>query len=44
MVPAVKPENLHPSPAVVERFVSDPLVFHGDLRVKTGNELLKVGL
>eukprot|EP00775_Hariotina_reticulata_P010127 gene10127-10285_t len=41
MVPAVKPENLHPQQAVVQRFVSDPLVFHGDLRVRTGNELLK---
>eukprot|EP00878_Enallax_costatus_P028579 GHUV01030877.1.p1 GENE.GHUV01030877.1~~GHUV01030877.1.p1 ORF type:complete len:232 (+),score=35.41 GHUV01030877.1:594-1289(+) len=42
MVPAVKPENLHPNPAVVQSFKDDPFIFHGDLRVQTGNELLKV--
>eukprot|EP00882_Tetradesmus_deserticola_P005694 GHRQ01005995.1.p1 GENE.GHRQ01005995.1~~GHRQ01005995.1.p1 ORF type:complete len:263 (+),score=86.57 GHRQ01005995.1:298-1086(+) len=42
MVPAVKPENLHPDPAVVRAFKEDPLIFHGDLRVATGNELLRV--
>uniref|UniRef100_A0A383WFB9 Serine aminopeptidase S33 domain-containing protein n=1 Tax=Tetradesmus obliquus TaxID=3088 RepID=A0A383WFB9_TETOB len=41
MVPAVKPENLHPDPAVVAAFKEDPLIFHGDLRVATGNELLR---
>jgi hypothetical protein len=27
----------------VRAFKEDPLIFHGDLRVATGNELLRVG-
>lgn len=42
LVPAVKPELLHPDEAVVAAFRDDPLIFHGDLRVRTANELLKV--
>ncbi|KIZ04797.1 alpha/beta fold family hydrolase [Monoraphidium neglectum] len=41
MVPAVKPEDLHADPAVVEAFKSDPLVFHGNLRTRSANEVLK---
>lgn len=41
LVPAVKPEDLHPDPKVVEAFKSDPLIFHGSLRTRTANEVLK---
>jgi hypothetical protein len=44
MVPAVEPKNLHPDPAVVAAYEADTLVWHGPLRVRTANELLKVRL
>lgn len=40
LVPAVKPEDLHPDPKVVEAFKSDRLIFHGNLRARTANEIL----
>jgi hypothetical protein len=42
MVPAVEPKNLHPDAAVVAAYEADPLNWHGPLRVRTANELLKV--
>jgi len=41
VVPVVEPKNLHPDPEVVTKFEDDPLIFHGPLRARTGNELLK---
>eukprot|EP00879_Flechtneria_rotunda_P021007 GHRR01022129.1.p1 GENE.GHRR01022129.1~~GHRR01022129.1.p1 ORF type:complete len:174 (+),score=45.17 GHRR01022129.1:1279-1800(+) len=41
MVPAVNPNDLHPDPAVVKSFREDPLVCQGNIRVNTGNQLLK---
>lgn len=41
VVPAVKPEDLHPDSRVVEGFKSDPLIYHGNLRARTGNEILR---
>ena len=40
-VPAVRPEDLSPDPAVVEEYRSDPLVTQGDVCFRTANELLK---
>jgi len=42
LVPAVKPEALHPDPKVVDAFKADALIFHGSLRTRTANEILKV--
>lgn len=41
LVPAVNPEDLHPEAAVVEAFRADPLIFHGPLRARTANEILR---
>ncbi|KAI8469469.1 MAG: Alpha/Beta hydrolase protein [Monoraphidium minutum] len=41
LVPAVRPEDLHPDATVVEAFKSDPLIFHGSLRTRSANEVLK---
>ncbi|GBF98423.1 alpha beta-hydrolase [Raphidocelis subcapitata] len=41
LVPAVKPEDLHHDPKVVEAFKADSLIFHGALRTRSANEVLK---
>jgi acylglycerol lipase len=40
-VPAVRPEDLSPDPAVVQDYLHDPLVTKGDVCFRTANELLK---
>lgn len=40
IVPAVKPEDMHPDPAMVKAYVEDPLNIVGNIRARTGNEIL----
>eukprot|EP00877_Chromochloris_zofingiensis_P002614 jgi/Chrzof1/12353/Cz06g31170.t1 len=41
IVPAVRPEDLSSDPEVLQNFLSDSLIFHGNVRARTANELLK---
>jgi acylglycerol lipase len=41
LVPAVKPEDMHPDPAVVREYLEDPHVIVGNTRARTANEVLR---
>jgi len=41
VVPAVKPADMHPDPAVVQDYLDDPLVIVGNTRARTANEVLR---
>lgn len=41
LIPAVRPEDMSQDPVVVKDFLSDPLITHGNVCARTGNELLK---
>jgi len=40
IVPAVRPQDMSQDPAVVKDYLEDPLVTHGNVCARTGNELL----
>lgn len=41
LVPAVRPEDMSQDPAVVAAYVNDPLNTQGNVRARTGNEMLR---
>mmetsp|Transcript_24351 Transcript_24351/g.43652 ORF Transcript_24351/g.43652 Transcript_24351/m.43652 type:complete len:312 (+) Transcript_24351:77-1012(+) len=41
IVPAVRPEDMNPDPKMVQEYLNDKLIIHGNLCAVTGNELLK---
>jgi acylglycerol lipase len=41
IVPAVKPEAMHPDPQVVREYLEDPHVVVGNTRARTANEVLR---
>jgi hypothetical protein len=43
IVPAVDPNAMSVDPEVVKHYMEDPLNYIGNVRAKTGNELLQVG-
>jgi acylglycerol lipase len=42
MVPAVRPEDMSEDPAVVEEYLKDPMIYKGNVKANTGNEILNV--
>lgn len=41
LVPAVLPEHMSQDPEVVKEYQEDPMIFHGNVRARTANEILK---
>lgn len=41
IVPAVRPEDMNSDPVKVKEFNEDPLIYHGDVKANSGNEILK---
>ncbi|GAX72847.1 hypothetical protein CEUSTIGMA_g302.t1 [Chlamydomonas eustigma] len=40
MVPAVRPQDMCEDPAVVEEYLKDPMIYQGNVKANTGNEIL----
>ncbi|GLI60601.1 hypothetical protein VaNZ11_002774 [Volvox africanus] len=41
LVPAVRPEDMSQDPAVVKEYMEDPMIYKGNVRALSGNEILK---
>ncbi|GIL91124.1 hypothetical protein Vretimale_9569 [Volvox reticuliferus] len=41
LVPAVRPEDMSQDPAVVKEYLEDPMIYKGNVRALSGNEILK---
>ncbi|GFR39691.1 hypothetical protein Agub_g166 [Astrephomene gubernaculifera] len=41
LVPAVRPEDMSQDPRVVAEYLADPLIYQGNVKALTGNEILK---
>lgn len=41
IVPAVRPQDMSEDPKLVEEYINDPELYHGNVKARTGNEILK---
>ncbi|GLC59571.1 hypothetical protein PLESTB_001501600 [Pleodorina starrii] len=41
LVPAVRPEDMSQDPAVVKEYLEDPMIYKGNVKALSGNEILK---